>query len=170
MSDETQASTKPARKPPTNWLDRPIERTKGPKQPRRRVNNRYASNARAPKPGQTKPTGDDIIEWIERKCRIPEGRYIGQSFKLDEFQKIEIKRIYDNPHGTRRAILSFARKNGKTALVAVLLLVHLIGPMAIANSNLFSAAQSRDQAALIFHHGGQDRAHVARAFAATASR
>jgi phage terminase large subunit-like protein len=70
---------------------------------------------------------------------------------LGEWQKDEIRRIYDNPAGTRRAILSFGRKNGKSAIAAVLLLVHLCGPMARPNSQLFSAAQSRDQAALIFN-------------------
>src|SRR4051794_28506576 len=74
------------------------------------------------------PSGQDIIGWIEAKCYIPEGKLIGQSFTLDAWQQIEIKRIYDNPHGTRRAILSFGRKNGKSALAAVLLLVHLCGP------------------------------------------
>lgn len=148
MTDETDIRP---RKPPTNWLDRPIQKSRGPKQPQRRVNNRYASRARAPAPGQTKPTGDDIITWIEEKCRIPEGRFIGAPFKLDDFQKAELRRIYDNQFGTRRAILSFARKNGKTGLAAVLLLVHLVGPKAIPNSNLFSAAQSREQAALIFN-------------------
>jgi phage terminase large subunit-like protein len=97
-----------------------------------------------------KPTGDDIIDWIERKCYIPEGKLIGQPFRLDEWQKTELRNIYDNPHGTRRAILSFGRKNGKSALAAVLLLVHLCGPMARPNSQLFSTAQSREQAALIF--------------------
>jgi phage terminase large subunit-like protein len=98
-----------------------------------------------------KPTGDDIIRWVCRKCYVPEGRLIGKSFYLDEWQQNEIRRIYDNPHGTRRAILSFARKNGKTALAAVLLLVHLCGPMARPNSQMFSSAQSREQAALIFN-------------------
>jgi phage terminase large subunit-like protein len=98
-----------------------------------------------------KPNGDDIIDWIKRKCYVPEGKLIGQSFHLDHWQQDEIRRIYDNPAGTRRAILSFARKNGKTALAAVLLLVHLVGPMARPNSQLFSSAQSREQAGLIFH-------------------
>ena len=60
------------------------------------------------------------------------------------------RKIYDNPAGTRRAILSFGRKNAKTTLAAFLLLLHLCGPEAKANSQLFSAAQSRDQAAIIF--------------------
>lgn len=46
--------------------------------------------------------------------------------------------------------MSFGRKNGKTALAAFLLLLHLCGPEARANSQLFSAAQSRDQAAILF--------------------
>jgi len=71
--------------------------------------------------------------------------------RLAPWQKDELRNIYDNPAGTRRAILSFARKNGKTALSACLLLVHLCGPKAIPNSSLYSAAQSRDQASLIFN-------------------
>jgi len=98
-----------------------------------------------------KPTGADIIRWIEKKCYVPEGRLIGQPFRLDAWQKSEICRIFDNPAGTRRAILSFARKNGKTSLAAVLLLVHLVGPCARPNSSMYSAAQSREQASLIFN-------------------
>jgi len=61
-----------------------------------------------------------------------------------------LRKIYDNPSGTRRAIISFGRKNAKTTLAAFLLLLHLSGPEAQANSQLYSAAQSRDQAAVIF--------------------
>ena len=43
-----------------------------------------------------------------------------------------------------------ARKNAKTSLSAFLLLLHLCGPEARRNSQLFSAAQSRDQAAVLF--------------------
>lgn len=42
------------------------------------------------------------------------------------------------------------RKNGKTAFIAFLLLLHLCGPEARANSQLYSGAQSRDQAAIVF--------------------
>jgi len=70
--------------------------------------------------------------------------------RLRPWQKREIIRIYDNPAGTRRAILSFGRKNGKTALAAFLLLLHLCGPEAVPNSQLYSAAQSREQAGLLF--------------------
>lgn len=93
----------------------------------------------------------DIIEWIERKAYVPEGRLLGKKFRLAEWQIECLEDIYDNPVGTRRAILSFGRKNGKTALAALLLLVHLCGPKARPNSQLYSTAQSREQAALIFH-------------------
>ena len=91
-----------------------------------------------------------LVSWIEAACRVPEGKLIGQPVKLSRWQKIEISRIYDNPAKTRRAILSFGRKNGKTSLAAFLLLAHLCGPTRRPNSQLYSTAQSRDQAALIF--------------------
>lgn len=91
------------------------------------------------------------IRWIETYCRIPEGRDVGKPVKLRPWQRAEIRKIYDNPAGTRRSILSFGRKNGKSALSAFLLLLHLCGPEARANSQLYSAAQSRDQAAIIFN-------------------
>lgn len=43
-----------------------------------------------------------------------------------------------------------ARKNAKTAFSAFLLLLHLCGPEARDNSQLYSAAQSREQAAILF--------------------
>jgi phage terminase large subunit-like protein len=68
--------------------------------------------------------------------------------RLSDDQKAWIKTIYDSP--TRTFILSMARKNAKTSLAAFLLLLHLCGPEARQNSQLFSAAQSRDQAAILF--------------------
>lgn len=93
---------------------------------------------------------DRNINWIQNHCRIPEGRDVGKPVRLRDWQQDELRRIYDNPAGTRRAILSFGRKNGKTALAAFITLLHLCGPEAKANSQLFSAAQSRDQASLLF--------------------
>ena len=88
---------------------------------------------------------------MELYCRTPEGQHVGKPIKLAPFQKKFIKDIYDNPHGTRRAYLSIARKNGKSALIAGLLLAHLIGPEAKLNSQIISGARSRDQAALVFN-------------------
>lgn len=94
--------------------------------------------------------GERNIKWIERACRIPEGPLVGQKVELREWQKNELLKIYDNEAGTRRAIISFGRKNAKTTLVAMLLLLHLVGPEKRFNSQLFSSATSREQAALLF--------------------
>ncbi len=91
-----------------------------------------------------------IITFIERYCRTPDGEHVGKPLVLADFQRDFIHAIYDNDHGTRRAILSLARKNGKTALIAGLLLAHLVGPEAKLNAQLVSGAMSRDQAALVF--------------------
>jgi phage terminase large subunit-like protein len=90
------------------------------------------------------------IAWIEEHCRIPEGKDVGKPVKLRPFQKKAMRDIYDNPNGTREAILSFAKKNAKTSLSAFLLLLHQCGPEAVVNTQLVSTAQSRDQAAILF--------------------
>jgi phage terminase large subunit-like protein len=100
--------------------------------------------------GRKLSRGNRNIEWVERFCRIPEGKDVGKPVRLREWQKREIRKIYDNPHGTRRAIISFGRKNAKTTLAAFLLLLHTCGPEARANSQLNSAAQSKEQAAILF--------------------
>jgi len=92
-----------------------------------------------------------IIEFIERYCVTPEGASVGQPLVLAEFQKDFIRQVYDNPAGTRRALLSVSRKNGKSGLVAGLLLAHLVGPEAKQNAQIVSGAMSRDQAALVFN-------------------
>ncbi|MEN9807214.1 MAG: hypothetical protein RL756_1734 [Pseudomonadota bacterium] len=94
--------------------------------------------------------GERNCAWIERNCRVPEGRLVGQPVELRPFQREIVCGIYDNPAGTRRAIVSFGRKNAKTSLSAFLLLLHLAGPEARRNSQLFSAAQSREQASILF--------------------
>lgn len=94
---------------------------------------------------------EKIIRFIERYCVTPEGTGVGQPLVLAEFQKRFIRDVYDNPAGTRRAILSVARKNGKSGLIAGLLLAHLVGPEAKQNSQLVSGAMSREQAALVFN-------------------
>jgi phage terminase large subunit-like protein len=69
---------------------------------------------------------------------------------LRGWQKANLRKIYDNPAGTRTAILSFGKKNAKTSMAAFLVLLHLCGPEAKPNSQLPSTAQSKDQAAVLF--------------------
>jgi len=92
----------------------------------------------------------EAIRWIHEYCVVPGGMHDGRPVRLRPWQQTEIRRIYDNPAGTRRAILSFGRKNGKTSLSSFLTLLHLCGPEARPNSQLYSAAQSHKQAALLF--------------------
>ena len=92
--------------------------------------------------------GERNCRWIQQYCRVPEGKFVGQPIKLTKTQRHWLKTIYDTP--TRRVIISVGRKNAKTATNAFLLLLHLVGPEARPNSQLYSAAQSREQAAILF--------------------
>jgi phage terminase large subunit-like protein len=89
---------------------------------------------------------------------VPSGEGQGRAFRLREWQKRFICDIY-SPHivrngawrrRVRRAVLSIARKNGKTALIAALVLVHLVGPESVQNGEIYSAANDREQAAQVF--------------------
>lgn len=102
------------------------------------------------KPVAKMTRGERVIAFIEGYCLAPEGEHIGKPMVLEDFQRKFIRDIYDNPVGTHTAILSIARKNGKTGLIAGLLLAHLCGPEAIQNSQIVSGAQSKDQAAVVF--------------------
>ncbi|ASE38464.1 terminase large subunit [Brevundimonas vesicularis] len=95
--------------------------------------------------------GERVIAFIERMCPTPEGKLVGKPMLLDDFQKKFIREVYDNPAGTRLGILSIARKNGKSALIAGIMLAHLVGPEARLNSQIVSGARSRKQAAVVFN-------------------
>lgn len=96
-----------------------------------------------------------MIAFIERYCLVPEGTLLGKPVKLLGFQKRFILAVYDNPVGTSRAYLSIARKNGKTGLIACLLLAHIVGPEAYQNGRIISGARSRKQAAEVFNYASK---------------
>jgi phage terminase large subunit-like protein len=91
------------------------------------------------------------IKWCEDYLFLPEGKYVGVKLEMAEFMKEDFRTIYDNPHGTRRAIITRGRKNAKTTECAAIVLLHLCGPEYVPNGSLYSAAQSRDQASIIFN-------------------
>ena len=91
-----------------------------------------------------------VMAFAEQYLRVPEGADVGKPLHLAPFQEAFIYAIYDNPKTTRKAYLSIARKNGKSALIAALLLAHIVGPEAHQNSQIISGAMSRDQAALVW--------------------
>ncbi|KAA0689843.1 terminase large subunit [Neorhizobium sp. P12A] len=99
--------------------------------------------------------GERVIAFIQRYCLVPEGTLLGKPVRLLPFQQKFILDVYDNPAGTSRAYLSIARKNGKTGLIACLLLAHIVGPEAYQNGRIVSGARSRKQAAEVFNYASK---------------
>src|SRR5689334_22865874 len=89
--------------------------------------------AKAPwdKPGLSR--ADKVIAFVE-SLTITSGAHAGRKFLLRPWQKVLIRAWYrTNAKGkriVRTGLLSIARKNGKTTLVAALALAHLVGPEA----------------------------------------
>jgi phage terminase large subunit-like protein len=82
--------------------------------------------------------------------RIPEGHMVGLPLELMPFQIDFITDAFRG--GVRRAILSVARRNTKTATVAIIVLAALVGPLMVENSLVLSAARSRQQASVVFEY------------------
>ena len=99
--------------------------------------------------------GERVIAFIERFCKVPEGNLLGKPVILLPFQRKFILDVYDNPAGTSRAYLSMARKNGKTATIAMMLLAHIVGPEAKQNSRIVSGARTRKQAAEVYNYASK---------------
>ena len=96
--------------------------------------------------------GERVCAFVEGFCTVPEGDLVGRLMHLEPFQRAWILEVYDNPHGTRLAILSVGKKNGKTPLIAALVLAHLAGPEARTNSQIVSGAMSQTQASTVFKY------------------
>lgn len=103
---------------------------------------------------RNKKRADNVIAFLEL-LPIPDGPAVGQSIKIDPWEEAWIRDIYepvkdDGSPTVRRAVLSVARKNRKSLLIAGLLLATLVGPEAQPNAQIYSAATTGDQAAVIF--------------------
>lgn len=101
-------------------------------------------------------TSAKIIAFAET-LRVPDGALAGAPLVLREWQKQFIREVYDplGPDGlrqVRQALLTVARKNGKTELIGILCLAHLCGPVAVKNGELYSVAFDREQAAQVFKY------------------
>ena len=68
-----------------------------------------------------------IAEWARECLRVPTGPLAGQPFEIADWQEAWLRGAL--APGTREAGLSIARKNGKSALVAVAALAFLVGPL-----------------------------------------
>lgn len=101
------------------------------------------------------PMPERIIAFAEA-LPITSGMHAGQNVLFREWQKAFIRQVYgpqreDGRRRVRTALFSLPRKNGKTAICAILALAHLCGPAAEQRGQVFSAAADRDQASLIFN-------------------
>jgi phage terminase large subunit-like protein len=95
------------------------------------------------------------MRFCETLLRVPEGKLVGQPIKLIRSQEDFFYAVLDNPAGTRRAYLSIARKNAKTATIACILIVFLVGPEAKQNSQIVSGARSREQASQVYNYASK---------------
>lgn len=94
-----------------------------------------------------------VIAFCE-DLKITAGKLAGSEMQLRPWQRKFIKEVYsENDQGKRpirTAVLSLARKNGKTQLAAALALCHLLGPECEQRGEVYSCALTRDQAAKLF--------------------
>lgn len=93
-----------------------------------------------------------VVAFLE-SLPVTSGTLAGKPFKVRPFQRAFLRAVYATKRGrrpVRTAVLSMARKNGKSGLAAGLALCHLAGPEAEARGQVFSAANDRAQAALIY--------------------
>lgn len=93
---------------------------------------------------------DRLIAFIE-SLPVTSGAHAGRQFKVREWQREFLAGIYtEGPRQVRTAVLSMARKNGKTDIAARLALAHLCGPEAEPRGEVYSAANDRFQASRLF--------------------
>jgi phage terminase large subunit-like protein len=94
-----------------------------------------------------------VIAFCE-SFQITSGPDTGKFFKLRPWQRQFIEEVYrEDGNGlrpVRTAILTMGRKNGKTALAALMALCHLCGPEAEPRGETYSCANDRAQASKIF--------------------
>lgn len=95
------------------------------------------------------------MRFCETHARVPEGPLVGKQIRFAAFQEAFFYAVFDNPAGTKKAILSMARKNSKTATIAALALCFIVGPEAKQNSRINSGARSRKQAAEVYNYASK---------------
>ena len=99
------------------------------------------------------PSG--LIIGFAHSLQVPAGKHVNTPLRLRPFQIAFIRDVYNGidelgARIVRNAVLSVARRNGKTLLASVILLAHLVGPMKRPNATIVSAATTRKQAGILF--------------------
>lgn len=99
--------------------------------------------------------GYEVIDFIETLCHLTEDSIAGKTgdkFVLRPWQKDLLLHLYaereDGKLKHRRALIGVARKNGKSALIAALVLEQLL--LGVNGGQIYSAASDKEQARIIF--------------------
>jgi phage terminase large subunit-like protein len=102
-------------------------------------------------PSLTRP--ERVIAFLE-DLPITQGKLAGTKMRIRPWQREFIEAVYtedtEGHRPVRTAVLSMARKNGKTGLVAGLALCHLVGPEAEPRGEVYACANDRFQAGKVF--------------------
>jgi len=108
--------------------------------------------------------GEYILRFALRYLRFPDGNLIGKPMRLAKWQQAWVLATYNTYHVHNRewpdykvegfqhiskGIASVARRAGKSLVVSVILLAYLVGPLCQKSIMLASAAQTREQAAIL---------------------
>ncbi|THK37636.1 terminase large subunit [Ensifer sp. MPMI2T] len=106
-----------------------------------------------PKKDWNLPSGRAIA--FAHSLIVPAGKHVGKPLRLSKPQIEFIRDVYnprdkDGLRKRRQAIFSVGRRNGKTLLAAVIILLHLVGPFKRPNSVIASAATTRKQAGIVY--------------------
>ena len=95
-----------------------------------------------------------VVAFLE-DLEITTGKHARTKLRLRPWQRRFIETVYrEDQHGirpVRTAVLSMARKNGKSQLAAALALCHLAGPEAESRGEVYSCANDRFQSGRIFN-------------------
>ena len=113
------------------------------------------------------PVGLEVAEWAETALRVPTGPLRGQPFHVPSWQRLFLVEALGP--GIREAGLSVGRKNGKSGLIAAVLLSYLVGPLntpqwrgVVVSLTGALAAELRDAVVLTASASGLDNQLIVR--------
>lgn len=100
------------------------------------------------------PQDEQVLAFL-RTLPIVSGLKAGEKLELADFQERFVRSVYGPMDAEARrlvrlAVLSVARGNGKSALLAGLSLAHLLGPVAEPYGECYAAALDREQAGVLY--------------------
>ena len=96
---------------------------------------------------------EKVIQFIEN-LRLTADPWAGEPFIVREWQREIIRAWYrtddDGQLLVKTGLLSVARKNGKSGLIAGLATCHLLGPEAVPRGEIVVGATDSDQSGIVF--------------------